>query len=845
MSISNTLFDKLATKIETDYYFLDLKEKIEKKYFYKILKSDKDIFLTDKEFYDLLRYADILSRANNERFHNLSYNIICYMKEFYNTNHYFNIISNIILVNIGNFPAKRLIDKDGESEKDIENKIIEYYKVKNQSTPDGTNVFTDAQFQLFSELIESDYYSFSAPTSFGKSFIIEEFIKYLINKENKKCNIAILVPNRALLKQMANKIREILKEDDEYKIIEYPDIPYIYKNKKFIFVYTPERFISFIENSNIKLNYLFVDEAQKIIDDNDSRSPLYYHSIVLAQKKGIKVYFSSPNIPNTEIFLNLFNKVKKNEMAISENHVIQNKFYIDMESKKTYAFKDGKTPVQVDSKLDLSKGIIHLIQELGEKNQNLIYCNSINETITLAKKFSDNLGVIENEDIKKFIKIIKEEIYEEYFLIDCLKKGVAFHYGKLPQLIREKIENEFVNGNLKYLFCTSTLLEGVNLPAKNIFILSNSIGKSRMSDIDFRNLAGRAGRLKYELMGNVFCVKRTDKSNSWKRIEEDQGLIANTKIKNVNSLILSGKKNFYTNIGNAMLNKKFTNKNATKVQKGNWRKYSNIVKLNYVQNNKSVLLDNFFESNNDKQIMEKLNEKTNLNDAILEQSIDIDLNYQEKILNNEDYILPSEVSEKTCGEVLNKIAEVYNWKDEESKGNNSLYKSEKKFVFLKHIMFDWITGKPIKHIISIMIKYYSKEGYYYNEKGSKESFNKNDRDKINYIINQIIDNLETNIRFKIEKYLRNYYLIMVEKYGVDGAGEDWSKFIEYGTYDKYNMELQKLGLSQKAAKYILTNIQEGYIFENNTLVNIDKKLIMNSIEKTEEDIIKEIENVLS
>ena len=120
MSISNTLFDKLATKIETDYYFLNLKEKIEKKYFYKILKSDKDIFLTDKEFYDLLRYADILSRANNERFHNLSYNIICYMKEFYNTNHYFNIISNIILVNIGNFPAKRLIDKDGESEKDIE-----------------------------------------------------------------------------------------------------------------------------------------------------------------------------------------------------------------------------------------------------------------------------------------------------------------------------------------------------------------------------------------------------------------------------------------------------------------------------------------------------------------------------------------------------------------------------------------------------------------------------------------------------------------------------------------------------------------------------------------------------
>ena len=43
------------------------------------------------------------------------------------------------------------------------------------------------------------------------------------------------------------------------------------------------------------------------------------------------------------------------------------------------------------------------------------------------------------------------------------------------------------------MFCTSTLLEGVNLPAKNIFIFSNAIGNSKFSDVDFWNLAGRAG----------------------------------------------------------------------------------------------------------------------------------------------------------------------------------------------------------------------------------------------------------------------------------------------------------------------------------------------------------------
>jgi superfamily II DNA or RNA helicase len=41
-----------------------------------------------------------------------------------------------------------------------------------------------------------------------------------------------------------------------------------------------------------------------------------------------------------------------------------------------------------------------------------------------------------------------------------------------PQLIREKVERLFEKGFIDYLFSTSTLLEGVNLPAKNIFILS-------------------------------------------------------------------------------------------------------------------------------------------------------------------------------------------------------------------------------------------------------------------------------------------------------------------------------------------------------------------------------------
>ena len=79
------------------------------------------------------------------------------------------------------------------------------------------------------------------------------------------------------------------------------------------------------------------------------------------------------------------------------------------------------------------------------------------------------------------------------------------------RLLEKKIEEEYRLGNIRYLFTTSTLLEGVNLPAKNIFILSEKIGLTKMSDLDFRNLIGRAGRLTKELSGNIFIVKLDNK----------------------------------------------------------------------------------------------------------------------------------------------------------------------------------------------------------------------------------------------------------------------------------------------------------------------------------------------
>lgn len=49
-------------------------------------------------------------------------------------------------------------------------------------------------------------------------------------------------------------------------------------------------------------------------------------------------------------------------------------------------------------------------------------------------------------------------------------KRIAYHHGQLPQAIRNIVEELFRKGDIDFIFCTPTLVEGVNMPTRNIFI---------------------------------------------------------------------------------------------------------------------------------------------------------------------------------------------------------------------------------------------------------------------------------------------------------------------------------------------------------------------------------------
>ena len=831
-----TWLNTIINRALNDPYLNELTRKLELKYAHNFLYQEDSVFLTEKEFDDTLRFADILSRSSEAEGRNKAYKIISLLYDAYKNDIQYQYYANSILTKLGNFASLDIAVANSETLDTLESVFEKEIKKVYQKVPFNDLVFTDPQYRLFEAMKDSNHFSFSGPTSFGKSFIMDAFIQYIINERNGIDNIVVLVPTRALINQVTARLKRVITNVN-YKVLAYPVVPTIYKNRmlKYVFVFTPERLISYLgEKENPIIDYMFIDEAHKIIADRDSRSPLYYHAILLAERKSIKLYFASPNIPNADVFLQLFEKSVDELMIIKESPVAQNRFFIDYVEGNGRMFTETGEDIVFD---DLGKKeyryVDKLLWKLGRNCKNIVYCNAITDTIDFALRFSENLPEQSNPRIDSLIKLIKTYIHKEYFLIDCLKKGVAFHFGRLPQRIRERIEKLFEEKVIDYMFCTSTLLEGVNLPAKNIFIFSNAIGNSKFSDVDFWNLAGRAGRLGKELSGNIICVRIENKKNRWDNPNKDLKVVRNKKIDDVQPLVIKGQKNFYTNLDRSLRAKQFTRVNYSQTEKEVWDHYANIVFTHQVSKTDSILMSNYLRKNTDgKKLLERMNKENHIPIYILEQCSNIKVLYQNNIwekISEKESAFPEEITTKTCEETLEKMYDYYNWKEEESKGRNPMVKQKERLKYFAVLMYSWIKSMPLNMMIIYIINYYKRKGeiWYKNE---TITFDPNNRDHINLIINNLIADIDNTLRFKIKNYFLNYYLIVSEKFGKEIAGPNWAEYVEYGTTDSLIIELQNMGIPRHLSVLIKDDYAEYLKFEDGTLIDINYEALMQNID---------------
>ena len=93
----------------------------------------------------------------------------------------------------------------------------------------------------------------------------------------------------------------------------------------------------------------------------------------------------------------------------------------------------------------------------------------------------------------------------------ALRVGSVLHHGDIPQETREALEGLLRNGDVRFIICTSTLAEGVNLPIRTLVLYSvqrrgrNGLPQNLLAR-DIKNLVGRAGRAGATTKGLVICA---------------------------------------------------------------------------------------------------------------------------------------------------------------------------------------------------------------------------------------------------------------------------------------------------------------------------------------------------
>ena len=537
---------------------------------------------------DALRFADILSKSNHstkaDKHKVWAQEIVTMLNYIYPENPDVLYVAGSVLTSVGNYQGRNIIKSDFNGA-DVMEKIYfelkkDYYTIP--SAPDKQ--FMVAQKSAYDHFANS-YYSYSAPTSMGKSFIMRMFIKEKILRDVRH-NFAIVVPTKALINEIRIKITkkdlgELLHQknyhvvtaagdavlsnwkDKEqnyifvmtpermlYLMINEPDIqidylfvdeahkitgadkrsPFYYqvvniwkdKEQNYIFVMTPERMLYLMINEpDIQIDYLFVDEAHKITGA-DKRSPFYYQVVNMLSERP-HIIFASPNVPNPEVFLDTIPDVQaanEHKLQTSYSPVSQPKFIVNLINREVSIYNEHNdsnipiTSIALDD-ADLIDVLLRFEKDENKKEKPfIVYFPSTRKTVVAARDFGANRIPKANcQELMELAKDIKNEVHGDYYLADLVSKGVAYHIGYLPASIRQRIEDLFKAGKITALFCTSTLVEGVNLPADNLFITDYRNGQKDMRPIDFRNLVGRVGRLEFNLYGNVFLVATSEKAS--------------------------------------------------------------------------------------------------------------------------------------------------------------------------------------------------------------------------------------------------------------------------------------------------------------------------------------------
>ena len=531
------LADAVYSDILDNDYLQELYDRILQCYTLRRFNKGQDL-PNETEKIDALRFADILSksafREDSEVHKSLAQEIVTLLDYLFPDDEDVTFYAGSVLTNTANFRGRDILSPDYRDsflfERLYAGVMEEYLEVPG----DENKHFFRSQKQVYDHFNDQSF-SYSGPTSMGKSFVMQTFIRNQVMAD-KGYNFAILVPTKALINEATSELTKALKGyflEKDYRIVTSAGAVALKDFHHFIFIMTPER-MAYLLNSynNMPLDYVFIDEAHKI-STKDSRSAFYYSVVekLSTRKTKPKFIFASSNIPNPEIYLQLIPdsaEVQKNTLSTNYTPVSQMKILVDLNRGEIQYYDSIRRCPAYAAKLDPNQNLIKLIKSLGSGSKNLIYCHAEEKVMGYAQKLADIMPPLEDPDLDALSYEIKDMVYDDYYLAKTIKKGIAYHMEYLPTALRLRVEELFrQEGKIHTIVCTSMLLEGVDLPADNLFVTHYMNGEYELDEVSFKNLVGRVGRIQYKLYGNVYLMTVEKGTDPQKYVEMLQKAVPN------------------------------------------------------------------------------------------------------------------------------------------------------------------------------------------------------------------------------------------------------------------------------------------------------------------------------
>lgn len=713
--------------------------------------------------------------------------------------------------------------------------IIDRITITLNQTPNeiviGKHKFLLSKFQksIWEAMEQDKIIGISAPTSAGKSFVI------LLNLLNKLYNhntfdILYIIPTLSLQYQVTKDFNEYIKKFDlksckvTNSYIEHNN------NDRYIFILTQEKLISALNNTDNLFQQkliLIIDEIQNIEgikEYDDDRSKILFDTIQeLKNKKNIiQIIISGPRINDiATVGQNLFD-INITDKTSYECPVL-NLTYSIKQKKQKYYFKQycslRKTPLEFEilnssnfpthGKKLFDKKYIEYLNSFLNLMQN--QCNILfAPTSTTARKIACALDGKANliPQIDSLIKYYQKSVHPNYSLCSALKHNIAYHHGKLPSHVRSTLEFAISQKWIDNIVCTTTLLQGVNLPTQNIIIRNphlyqrKTTSSAELSSYEMANLRGRAGRLLKDFIGRTFVLEEG-------AFEETQEYQTEKLFNNDEKDLPTGYEDRFEKYKNILTETVDTNNPANNTMQGygDLLVYIRQTILKYGDSAQSKMQKVGISLTKEQVAAIKLK----LNTLNIPKEVCLKNRYWDPFILNSIYNtfhgeLPHHPEERGCLTKIDKMLKFLR----DSPTTQHMYekyipqnlRKGQKRKLLCNLCMEWVKERPLSDILM------------------EKKYDSLEQDKED-AIDSIIDILQKTISFQIPVLLKPIF-------DIKEPNNNFLNFMQVGSYHKIIMIMINLGIPRETSLLLHSLLFEKY----------------NDIDKNDTDIEKDIRNII-